>query len=351
MSLLCRTAQQPGVSMNSQVSDTRAATGGEDVGVTRSIRSVWRYPSKPCSMPDYMRRAFRMKCFALVTLQLLCVFLIKMIVDHYRPWHEILDYGQLAYATQEIFFYASGVGTLICIAAMQCLREQYPWNYLMIGATTLVAGFFWGMMRSLVLTSMHFQILGILTVAMAVATVLSRQSLRLVSMPLLCLLAPGWIVGSCLCAFATCMWLEDPDQRILYASIGLSMLLLIILGMDAGTYLKDCNPDDFMKVIISMNSTLMVVVSIPFFVLSFCFVHANEALTAEVEPTAQPPAAAESAVAPGTVGETPMVEREAPETHEVINADLEQGIIEDDVQVARIFQESQEREAVYVMAA
>jgi len=322
-------------------------------------------------MPDYMRRAFRMKCFALVTLQLLCVFLIKMIVDHYRPWHEILDYGQLAYATQEIFFYASGVGTLICIAAMQCLREQYPWNYLMIGVTTLVAGFFWGMMRSLVLTSMHFQILGILTVAMAVATVLSRQSLRLVSMPLLCLLAPGWIVGSCLCAFATCMWLEDPDQRILYASIGLSMLLLIILGMDAGTYLKDCNPDDFMKVIISMNSTLMVVVSIPFFVLSFCFVHANEALTAEVEPTAQPPAAAESAVAPGTVGETPMVEREAPETHEVINADLEQGIIEafhlaaaelhpvnackyqcypaltfrpqDDVQVARIFQESQER--------
>lgn len=334
--------------MNSQVSDTRAATGGEDVGGTRSIRSVWRYPSKPCSMPDYMRRAFRMKCFALVTLQLLCVFLIKTIVDHYRPWHEILDYGQLAYAKQEIFFYASGVGTLICIAAMQCLREQYPWNYLMIGVTTLVAGFFWGMMRSVVLTSMHFQILGILTVAMAVATVLSRQSLRLVSMPLLLLLAPGWIVGSCLCAFATCMWLQDPDQRMLYASIGLSMLLLIILGMDAGTYLKDCKPDDFMKVIISMNSTLMVVVSIPFFVLSFCFVHANEALTAEVEPTPQPPAAAESTVAPGNpgaVGETP-VEREA-ETHEVAD-DLERGIVQDDVQVAR---DSQEREAVYVMAA
>ena len=26
----------------------------------------------------------------------------QMIVDHYRPWHEILDYGQLAYATQEV---------------------------------------------------------------------------------------------------------------------------------------------------------------------------------------------------------------------------------------------------------
>lgn len=103
-----------------------------------------------------------------------------------------------------------------------------------------------------------------------------------------------------------------------------------------------------MKVIISMNSTLMVVVSIPFFVLSFCFVHANEALTAEVEPTPQPPAAAESTVAPGNpgaVGETP-VEREA-ETHEVAD-DLELGIVQDDVQVAR---DSQEREAVYVMAA
>ena len=37
----------------------------------------------------------------------------------------------------------------------------------------------------------------------------------------------------------------------------------------------------------------------------------------QVEATAQPPAAAQSAVAPGTVGETPMVEREAAETHEV----------------------------------
>eukprot|EP00435_Cladocopium_sp_Y103_P028100 s1890_g7.t1 len=42
VSLLCRTARRP-AAMNSQVSDTRAATGGEDVGGTRSIRSGSRH--------------------------------------------------------------------------------------------------------------------------------------------------------------------------------------------------------------------------------------------------------------------------------------------------------------------
>eukprot|EP00434_Breviolum_minutum_P041440 symbB.v1.2.036862.t2/scaffold5299.1/size28666/1 len=304
----------------------------QDVGPVRSVRSLWRYPSKPSSMPDYMRRAFRTKCFALGTLQLSCVFVLKTIVDHYRPWHEILDYGQWAYARQQIFFYATGIGTLACIAAMQCLREQYPWNYVMMAMTTLLSGFFWGMMRAVVLTSMHFQILGILIVTMGIATVLSQQSFRFVTMPLFRLLAPGWFVGSC--TFATYAWLEDPDQRILYASTGLSMLLLIILAADAGKYLMACKPDDFMKVIVSINSTLMVVVSIPFFVVSFCFIHANEAWPQKganeftrISPTAMTEEATSAEMPPSPAAPEAAPAAPAPRENrsEEVERDLEEG--------------------------
>jgi len=270
-------------------------------------------------------------------------------VDHYRPWHEILDYGQWAYARQQIFFYATGIGTLACIAAMQCLREQYPWNYVMMAMTTLLSGFFWGMMRAVVLTSMHFQILGILIVTMGIATVLSQQSFRFVTMPSFCLLAPGWFVGSCTCAVATYAWLEDPDQRILYASIGLSMLLLIILAVDAGKYLMACKPDDFMKVIVSINSTLMVVVSIPFFVVSFCFIHANEAMTEEATSAEMPPSRAAPEAAPAAPA--PRENRS-----EEVERDLEEGrvnreTVEEADFTEREVERSQEDGAVYVVAA
>lgn len=251
-------------------------------------------------MPDYMRRAFRMKCFLLVTLQLVCVFTIKAVVDHFRPWEEVLMYGNLTYAKREIFFYTFGTGTLLCTLGMHCLRERYPWNYVMLAMTTLLAGVFWGMLRAVVLSTLHFQILSILIVTMSVATVLSHISMRFISMPLLCLLAPGWLCGSLACAFVVSVHLTDADRQVVWASTGLSMLLLIILSLDAGRYLKQCKPDDFMNVVVAMNSTLMVVVSIPFFVLSFCFIHGSE-VVAEQAQAAEAPGLPVSNVSPEAI--------------------------------------------------
>ncbi|CAE8622483.1 unnamed protein product, partial [Polarella glacialis] len=71
--------------------------------------------------------------------------------------------------------------------------------------------------------------------------------------------------------------------------IGFSLLLLIILMLDAGKYLIRCRPDDFMRVVVAMNSTMIVVVSIPFFVISFCFLHSTDTVMDEEEAGAEDP--------------------------------------------------------------
>lgn len=93
-------------------------------------------------------------------------------------------------------------------------------------------------------------------------------------------LAPGWLLGATLNVLISRVFVQETD-RVVLGSTGLSMLLLCILSMDAGRYLILCKPDDFMKIVVAMNSTLMVVVSIPFFVLSFCFIHTGEAVVDE----------------------------------------------------------------------
>mmetsp|Transcript_45592 Transcript_45592/g.85092 ORF Transcript_45592/g.85092 Transcript_45592/m.85092 type:complete len:359 (-) Transcript_45592:142-1218(-) len=244
-------------------------------------RSLWRYPSKPGSVPEYMRRAFRVKTFSLMTLQLAVVFAEMVSIDHYQLWYNVLTEmreGHFIDVGQEVLFYSCGFCTLISIMVMFCFKDRYPANYWLIVTTTLLSGFFWGMTRAVVQTTMHFQIVGIICCAMAGGAVASSV-IREVDGPkfLIATLAPGWLVGATVNVLISRVMIQETD-RVVLGSTGLSMLLLCILSMDAGRYLILCRPDDFMKVIVAMNSTLMVVVSIPFFVLSFCFIHTGEAV-------------------------------------------------------------------------
>ncbi|CAJ1349030.1 unnamed protein product, partial [Effrenium voratum] len=247
-----------------------------------SNRSLWRFPSKPGSMPDYLCRAFRVKSFSLMALQLAVVCIIMVSVDHFELWHNVLSEMQTGHfqdVGQEVIFYSSGFCTLLSIMALFCLKERYPVNYWLLVLTTLMSGMFWGMTRAVVQTTMHFQIVSLLFASMLGGAVVSQLLPRLTggTKLLVLSLAPGWCFGAAVNALVSRLLLQEPDRVILGAT-GLSVLLLCIFSMDAGRYLILCKPDDFMKVVVSMNSTLMVVVSIPFFVLSFCFIHTGEAV-------------------------------------------------------------------------
>ncbi|CAE7349386.1 unnamed protein product [Symbiodinium natans] len=219
-----------------------------------------------------------------MSLQLLVVFAEMIVIDHYQLWHNVLTEmreGRFIDIGQEVLFYSSGFCTLLAIMVMFCVKDRYPLNYWMMALTTLLSGSFWGMTRAVVQTTMHFQIVGILCCSMcggAVASTLVKE----VQGPklLMATLAPGWLLGATANVLVSRVFVQETD-RVVLGSTGLSMLLLCILTMDAGRYLILCKPDDFMKIIVAMNSTLMVVVSIPFFVLSFCFIHTGEAVVDE----------------------------------------------------------------------
>lgn len=253
----------------------------KDAWSSSDNRSLWRYPSKPGSMPEYLCRAFRIKTFSLMTLQLAVVFSLMVTVDHYQIWSNVLSEMQKGHfqdVGQEVIFYSAGFATLLCIMAMFCLKERFPLNYWLMAVTTVMSGMFWGMTRAVVQTTMHFQIVAILFCSMLGATVASQVLQKQRGPKLLILsLAPGWALGASCNVLVSRLLLRELD-RVILGSTGLSMLLLCIFSMDSGRYLLHCKPDDFMKVVVSMDSTLMVVVSIPFFVLSFCFIHTGEAV-------------------------------------------------------------------------
>eukprot|EP00439_Symbiodinium_sp_Y106_P086891 s82_g36.t1 len=225
-----------------------------------SGRSFWRFPSGDGTIPYYVQRTFRLKTFALMTLQLMLVF------GHIlHNW--VLELGE-------------------CGGAVFC-EGQVSDKLHVDGHDDLVVRRFLG----------HDPIVGILMFTMGAAVVSSwALATKDPKMPggsmLLASLAPGWLMGCVINALICTLWLPTGSLEVL-AATGFSFLLICIMLLDAGKYLVSCEPDDFMSVIVSMDSSLLVIVSIPFFVLSFCFLHTGEAVldpTGDVEaPTEQLP--------------------------------------------------------------
>mmetsp|Transcript_96520 Transcript_96520/g.171602 ORF Transcript_96520/g.171602 Transcript_96520/m.171602 type:complete len:350 (+) Transcript_96520:86-1135(+) len=254
--------------------------------------SQWRLPSTPGHLPRYLQTKFRIKTFGLMSLQLLLVFGIMVFIDvHQEVLFQWLDRGNKLHA--QIVFYMFGLFTLASIMVLFCCKDRYPINYLLLAFTTLLSGAFWGLTRTVLTTTLHFQILGIAFCTMAIATpvsaVLSSLQRKIdAQVIVLASIASGWIVGVVVSSILTVTY-TDTSQLVALGSVGFSFLLTGIFTLDGGRALIQCRPDDFMSVIVSMNSTLMVVVSIPFFVLSFCFLHTGEAVMEEVEAAPQNP--------------------------------------------------------------
>jgi len=252
--------------------------------------SQWRLPSSPGAMPKYVQRAFRIKTFGLMALQLFFVLGIMVLIDAYDDVvFKVLD---LSSVHMQVIFYMMGLLNLVSIMCLFCCKDRYPVNYLLLALTTLLSGAFWGLTRAVVTTTLHFQIIGIIFCTMTVATLVSailaslQRKIDAITIVMASLWS-GWLVGVMVAWIFTAQFLDVPTL-VVVGAVGFSFLLMGILMLDAGRSLVRCRPDDFMSVIVAMNSTLMVVVSIPFFVLSFCFLHTGEAVLEEEEVAAEP---------------------------------------------------------------
>jgi len=243
--------------------------------VRRAEVSRWRWPSAPGELPSYVQRSFRFKTFGLLGLQLLVVLAIMAGASLFLEKHR----GSSAWMIPPFAFYFLGFLALCGLLFLNFARETYPLNYVALAGVTLLVGAFWGTTRLAFDTWLHFQVIGILCVTMLVAAVVSALcSLRKMEPWSLLLgsLLSGWAVASAADFFAVSLAPPElgvrPDSALFAVCLSL-LLMLAVLVLDAGPMLVKCNPDDFMRVIISMDSALLIVVSVPIFLLSCCVLH------------------------------------------------------------------------------
>lgn len=264
-----------------------------------SDRSSWRFPTNRGQVPRYMQRAFRWKTFGLMTLQLFTVLLIAVPLRQARLLDRFTYPEETENLLRQGIVYSFGVLNLVCLLLLHCYKDHFPANYLLLVATTVISGIFWSMAYSKnFMTLMQFEILAILCITMFCTTVISRILSGLErklngSVVLALSFFPGWCIGCCAVLLQRVL-LMPPVPLELAGACSLSAILIGILFLDVGPLLVRCDPDDFMRVIVSMNSCMMVVVSIPFFFLAFCMLRLDHRED-ELAPVALPNAAGTAA--------------------------------------------------------
>jgi len=210
-------------------------------------------------LPVYVQRQFRLKAMGLVCLQLLVVLII-MIGIQATNCLEFINRSKMAYIL-------TGVVALVLtsLCGLFCFKALYPVNYIFLVVLTLFDGIGWSIGAELAQTTLHIQIVFIMCAAIAVAAVVvtmhaDDQRQQPWSMVLSALLT-GWLVAALLeIALAPMVGLEW--QSALSAA-GVTLLLFCVFALEVGRLLADCDPDSFMTVVITMNSVLLVIISVP----------------------------------------------------------------------------------------
>jgi len=210
----------------------------------------------------------------LISVQLAVVFAMMLLVH-------VLVRSHFSTASEEgqMLFYGLGAVTLFLILWLHFLKDNYPINYVLLVFTTLLVGLFWGLTPFMFGYHLHFQVIGILVVAMMVSTIAAGLLTREKADPWRVLLVSqfvGWLAGSFADVFVmTYLGMSTVAWTMVAVMIALTLLIGVLL-LDAGHLLVKCNPDDFMRVVVAMDSALLVV-SMPIFVLSCCLLHASPA--------------------------------------------------------------------------
>lgn len=93
-------------------------------------RSEWRYPSNRGEVPRYMQKAFRLKTFGLMSLQLLLVLLIAVPLRQLHLAERLPCPHEMEKLFRQGVVYIFGVFNLTSLLLLHCYQDRYPANYL-----------------------------------------------------------------------------------------------------------------------------------------------------------------------------------------------------------------------------
>eukprot|EP00435_Cladocopium_sp_Y103_P027840 s336_g6.t2 len=259
---------------------------------TRSGASPWRYPKASQTIPVYVERAFRVKTFALVSVQQGVCFGIMLMMHVFILIEEAKGRNRLKKSTGlEVAYYSLSLIDMLCLMQLWIVRNSFPTNYCLMLAMTILSGLLWGLTETVLMTKMHLQLMANTTITFAVASLLSAvltrekpwcKKERIVPIAL----SIGWTVGTVVVVTVSEMYHIGRIWEPVLACGFVSLLLTLLLFETRRTLLCS-NPDDFMMCIVILNASMLCLVSIPFFVIlyGFLYVHRDE-MDEESEPVA-----------------------------------------------------------------
>lgn len=235
-----------------------------------TMQSAWRWPARGASLPDYVRRKCRMKAMGLLFCQLSLALGASISADLLlETRHDLLSdrHGVVA------AFWIMVVLAAIFLCGLYEMQNLFPANYVLLGISTLVLAALWsfGGQSNVLFPSeacLHELVLGILLIAVFVSAVsMHLLSYRKFNADVLVHASVffGWFVGSA-AAYACSLVLELHNISI-FCATAITFLLLVTAVIDVGPGLAVGDPDSWMRIIISLDAVLLMVLAVPFIVL------------------------------------------------------------------------------------
>jgi len=257
--------------------------------------TTWRLPSVPGTMPLYIQRSFRVKIFSLLSVQFAVIFAIMLVAECLLPHAAAFaprehqphfSRGGPFDGTRYLAFGGLGLLVLSTLSATYIMRNRFPINYLLLGVVSIAVGLFWGMASVLHDSVIYNQVVAIMGLAMMVATPTTMWLTRIEIDPwqtIIATLLVGWFIASVVVLMLAPPEPAQPGATLV--SMAAAFLLLGTFFFNAGRLLVRCSPDDVLRVVVTANATLLVVVSIPFMLLVSIVIKAcNLEDTDEAEP-------------------------------------------------------------------
>jgi len=220
--------------------------------------TLWRLPSSRGKMPAYVERRFRLKALGLAFVQVLVVLAIMVLI-------EISGFVEQWTAQMSGLLLLLMAVVIALLVALACCKEKYPVNYIILMLVTVVAGIVWGVGGQLLPAQMHFQIMGVIagTMLFTIGLMLPLARMGWNGYKLvLGSMAIAWAIASIVDAIVAPMY--DISETNVAISILVAFGLFTVFLWEVGQALVECNPDSFMSVVVAMNASLLVVISIPF---------------------------------------------------------------------------------------
>lgn len=226
------------------------------------LASAWRWPVGNAKYPDYVQRKFRLKAMIIASLQLLCVLAIMCFVRVFN-WDQ--RFASEDPTTTTTSFGAMVAALVLSLLLLDVWKTDYPRNYVMLLVVTVLGGLVWGVGGVFLGDNMHFQIVGIMCITTMVAAVamyvLSRWKRGTPYEVVMLSTLLAWAVASAVDLTVASMYSADKLQCL--GSIGLTFFFVMIFLLQSGPLLVECEPDSFMKLVLTMDATLLFMVALP----------------------------------------------------------------------------------------